>query len=62
MNGNKFTENVFALGHPIKEPQYGLRFIQALKGCDVNVSYPPFVLLFLLSSHSAPDNLQVTKR
>ena len=40
MNGNKFTENVFALGHPIKEPQYGLRFIQALKGCDVNVSIP----------------------
>ena len=40
---NKNKRNVFAVGHPTKEPKYGLRFLQALTNAKVQTALPPFV-------------------
>ena len=40
-NTNK--RNIFAVGHPTKEPKYGLRFLQALTKAKVQTALPPFV-------------------
>jgi hypothetical protein len=40
---NKYVKNTFAIGHPVKEPEYGLRFLQAINSAKVNTSLPPFV-------------------
>ena len=43
LDPNINERNIFAVGHPIKEPKYGLRFLQALKKAKVKTALPPFV-------------------
>ena len=41
---SEYARNTFALGHPAKEPLYGLRFMQALLNkAKSQTSLPPFV-------------------